>query len=586
MSLKENINNLQNAISSLQSKASSIYEAGYQAGKAESGGAVIDPDKIIETYAYGNVISVNDISEIPHKCVISAIGKNLFDFKTEVKPIDFVFKDGSSGDYLGHEVILSPGTYTLHAEPVGEMTQSYLYGAVVDSENKAVYDANGNRISINLVADSTIKTVTVELTQGQKICLYHGYKRSTGLTIEKANNLFSRWNVQIERGTVATPYEPYAIQDTTVTICDKNLFNINKMTLSINNGDGTLTVPKRGVVSGKLSYYAPGLKVGKTYFLSANCTHTGNFIYLRGYNQSWYFGASLTMTQEILDSTVLWYNSALDGDTTVNVISDIQIEYGNTKSTFKQYTDTTINIVAGESVEFDSVDPYAYIFTNNDVVVTLKYNKSWGTQVEYDRFWDSAQSGGTLTNYSGFFAGRAWTSDNMKPKYDIEPKDASYMFAYCGYTGDLDDIFEKRGVSFDLSKATYVTYLLYMARISSIGTLDCSGSTETSINSLLNGSNLETIRCFVPPPKAALSATTFNSSGALKNIIFGGEIKKSINFSRCTKLSAESVQSAIDHLADLTGTTTQTLTFASAIGSALTEEQKAAITAKNWTLAY
>lgn len=59
-----------------------------------------------------------------------------------------------------------------------------------------------------------------------------------------------------------------------------------------------------------------------------------------------------------------------------------------------------------------------------------------------------------------------------------------------------------------------------------------------------------------------------------------------ISFSSCAKLSAETIQSIIDGLADLTGSDTQTLTVHEDVGAKLTDEQKATITAKNWTLAY
>jgi hypothetical protein len=52
------------------------------------------------------------------------------------------------------------------------------------------------------------------------------------------------------------------------------------------------------------------------------------------------------------------------------------------------------------------------------------------------------------------------------------------------------------------------------------------------------------------------------------------------------KPSAETRQSAVDGLADLTGQETQTITFSVTYGVMLTGEQKAVITAKNWTLVY
>lgn len=59
-------------------------------------------------------------------------------------------------------------------------------------------------------------------------------------------------------------------------------------------------------------------------------------------------------------------------------------------------------------------------------------------------------------------------------------------------------------------------------------------------------------------------------------------IKKSIRFTSYQFTDA-SIESIINGLADLTGSTTQTLTL-NRIGAKLTEEQRARITAKNWTL--
>ena len=63
-------------------------------------------------------------------------------------------------------------------------------------------------------------------------------------------------------------------------------------------------------------------------------------------------------------------------------------------------------------------------------------------------------------------------------------------------------------------------------------------------------------------------------------------IKFSISFSNSSKLSDLSIQSIIDGLVDLTGGTAQTLTLHANVGAKLSDEQKATITAKNWTLVY
>lgn len=63
-------------------------------------------------------------------------------------------------------------------------------------------------------------------------------------------------------------------------------------------------------------------------------------------------------------------------------------------------------------------------------------------------------------------------------------------------------------------------------------------------------------------------------------------IGANIAFRQSAGLSNASIQSIVEGLADLTGQTTQTLTLHADVGAKLTDEQKASVTAKNWTLAY
>lgn len=211
-----------------------------------------------------------------------------------------------------------------------------------------------------------------------------------------------------------------------------------------------------------------------------------------------------------------------------------------------------------------------------------------GKQAQYDEFWDTYQNNGKRRDSKGMFMGIGWNKDTLKPKYPITVLSEYMMFAHCGYDGDLDDAFEKRGVPlvFDLdsSGSSAHGYLFYNSLITAVGTVDISPLTNTShVSSMFNSASLVTIRNLIPP-QCAMSATCWNSE--LKNLGIGGDITKDFNLSRCSKLTVKSLQSVIDHLADLTGATTQTLTFHNTVGSKLTDAQKQQITAKNWTLAY
>lgn len=79
----------------------------------------------------------------------------------------------------------------------------------------------------------------------------------------------------------------------------------------------------------------------------------------------------------------------------------------------------------------------------------------------------------------------------------------------------------------------------------------------------------------------------FSSASNLLEVRFkANTLSLSMPLNACSKLSDGSIQSIIDGLADLTGGTAKTLTLHATVGGKLTDEQKASITAKNWTLVY
>ena len=65
-----------------------------------------------------------------------------------------------------------------------------------------------------------------------------------------------------------------------------------------------------------------------------------------------------------------------------------------------------------------------------------------------------------------------------------------------------------------------------------------------------------------------------------------GSIHLSLGLAKSNMLDDASIQDIIDGLADLTGQTAQTLTFHADVGAKLTQAQKDAVSAKNWTLVY
>ena len=213
-----------------------------------------------------------------------------------------------------------------------------------------------------------------------------------------------------------------------------------------------------------------------------------------------------------------------------------------------------------------------------------------GSQAEYDRLWDSLQKNGNRTNYQGAF-GSVWTDESFKPKYDMHPISASTMFENSEIV-DLKGALEQAGVVLDLSTVTYgrFTQIFQQSSIQRVGVIDTTGSKTYKISYLFMGAGkLRSVDAWVMTEDGTQQFdenNTFQGCAALEEIRIGGTLGCSMSFQPCENLSMDSVQSVIDHLKDLTGQTTQRLTFHRNVGAKLTEEQKTAIAAKNWTLVY
>lgn len=128
-------------------------------------------------------------------------------------------------------------------------------------------------------------------------------------------------------------------------------------------------------------------------------------------------------------------------------------------------------------------------------------------------------------------------------------------------------------------------------RGSSIVTVDLTGVTDKIQFSSLDRMFYSNALCEILGEMDLSACTTTNyafvNCYSLETIrIKPGTLGVSTNLSYSLKLTDESIQSIIDGLADLTGGTAQTLTLHADVGAKLTEEQKAAAAAKNWTLAY
>ena len=237
-----------------------------------------------------------------------------------------------------------------------------------------------------------------------------------------------------------------------------------------------------------------------------------------------------------------------------------------------------ISVEAGKTKVLHTAGKYC----DRDIVVKAEKGVDY-----YDTFWDSYQLYGNRTNYDYGFSGNGWTDETFKPKYDITVKNGTYLFAYCLIT-DLVKSLNDCGVVLDLSQSTASGYLVIgSSTMQTIPIVDARKRQQINYF-IYSCSALRIVEKIILKDDGSqqFNANSFGQLPALEEIRFEGCIGKSLEIKGSPLLSTESVDSIISCLKDLTGATAQTLTLHATVGANMTDEQKAAISTKNWTLVY
>ena len=214
--------------------------------------------------------------------------------------------------------------------------------------------------------------------------------------------------------------------------------------------------------------------------------------------------------------------------------------------------------------------------------------KEAGKEAEWKSFWGDLLINGTRTNYNYAFYLPHWVGvlRNHPPAYDMKPTSASYMFNgwnSSSKTFDLVAVLKESGVTLDFSNCTNFARIFESNTTNShVGVMDIRKG--TNFTSAFAWAGIETIDKVIVDENVNFSAM-FASYSALNNIVFEGVIGKALDMSACKNLTNASAQSVIEHLKDLTGATSLTIKFHANVTSALTAEQRAEITSRNWTLA-
>lgn len=534
----------------------------------------------------------------------------------------------------GKITTLSSFTLPIGNVPAGTYTFSF---ANLQGSDYIFLQGSDNTVLVSMTSGVGKGTFTTTKEESLKMCVC--LNPSTDVTYDNTHIYF-----QLEEGSTATKYVPYKNDYSTVSVtkCGKNLFNTEKFIELVKTYDSTAT---EEVVDGRrcIRFLNQALirksfsevfsyDINRVYTWSMDCKideyvveGTGNlligFIYgdetiesggalannekipvanrrytADGYRYTEFKRVNVT-SSDILPLSGIAFSYGSHAYWYIDLDS-IQIEEGSDVTDVVPYTAAQILTPSADgTVEgMTSLSPYMNIFCDNkDVNIELSYNKSWGMQTEYDRFWDAYQNYGNKTTYnSAFFE---WDEKIFYPKYDIKPLTVSAMFQYFNrYGGNLLDLkkrLEECGVVLDCSNSYgVVSYMFYLAYVSVVPELNLAGT--GNLNQTFDSSKIETIEKLIVGEKNTFTKT-FDNCAELINIVMEGTIASSVSFPHSNKLSKNSIVSILNTLSSTV--TGQTLTlnseavntafetsFGVADGSSSEEWTSLVASKTNWTI--
>ena len=206
-----------------------------------------------------------------------------------------------------------------------------------------------------------------------------------------------------------------------------------------------------------------------------------------------------------------------------------------------------------------------------------------GYEAGQNTIYDIALRGGERTSCENAFI--YWDMEYIRPPFVWKPTSRTVScFQNCRYLKKI----EKQYLDFSGCSASGTSTSGHYNTVMGCGSLEVFEDIGLSVTGeyyqtwRANG-KLHTIE-LVRSNKATKYTNTFYGCSELIYIRFEGEIGQNISFSSCGKLSNDSINDIIDHLADLTGETAKTISWHSSITPKLTGEQWQKIANKNWML--
>lgn len=567
-------------------------------------GMQVEESKIITKTATGKeLVSLNDVSEVPHNISVSVRGKNLvpdsyFDTMKTNNPGYFTYDKTTRTLTMTAENTTSNsvGLHCLLSDFV-ENGKTYTFSLDVRGTSgkriRAGWD-DGNYAYITLTEEYTrvnFTTTASEANSSKRIIIYT--VASGGLGV---GEWFQFDNVQIEEvkegaTATATAYTPYIEDFSTVTlkVLGKNL-------LPFPYYDDSKTIAGVDItVNDDRSVTLKGTATGNVYFFLDRGTDFGEI----GMNaMDTEFGSNGVYTC----SKRLYYNY-VNKTVSINIKSGVtvdetlypQVELSNKKATsYEPYIEPVAYPVGvdGTVEGIKSISPNMTLIADG-VHMDVTYRRSFGMQNEYDRFWDAYQENGKRTYYlsafSGINGGNLWDEKLFRPKYDIKPTRADSMFRFMAIK-DLETHLNNCGVALDTSNTTHFNLFFGESKCEIIPTIDITGLADGgTTTSMFSGCySLHTLRKLIVKETISFNNGFLEKCNKLKNLIIEGTIgKNGFNVQWSTELTHDSLMSIINALKDYSGDTSGTawtVTIGATNKAKLTEEELTIASNKGWTV--
>lgn len=335
----------------------------------------------------GEVIRVDDVSLIEHDVKCQVHGKNLFDV-SKLSDITGKLTNNNDGTLTitANQYAVPTGIKLKKLCPSMRAGHVYTLSFVTTSEHtKYVWLQGANTMLYNATYTFTDEMLDSEL-------YLYGFRD----TDAGYGGVCTISNIQIEEGSVATPYESY-IDPSTVTLkrFGKNLLNPNRgsssgkgLTLT-NNGNGSFTIS--GTATAAASFGLTNLTSDPLY-LYKGVTYTQSVDVLAGSMN----GVAIVPSVEDDDGNVTWnyfsnnqtktpqkhykfwgYEVYVENGKTVDLTFRVQLEVGETATDYEPYKTVSMHTPSSDGTCIvTSKSPTTTLFTDTPgVTIEAEYNR-------------------------------------------------------------------------------------------------------------------------------------------------------------------------------------------------------------------